>query len=780
MANTETKQPAKWPEIESSPDYQGLDSAGQQQLKQRYWDNVVTKSPDVVGLQSPEQEQLKAKFFGQEPSPQLPERQMPNIDLLGGRLPMSDEEFQKLERTVDMLSGKQVPASKSVMYVNNPRKLYAEETQRRKIYQNLLEQGGDTEQIKSYLDIKKKMQAFPLGRAIGATVGSIGLPALINLIPGAAALPEEAVTVPLGRKVGQFLGGTVGAGLGGAAGETGQIALEENRLASRQEIVDAALVEMGTEAGMRGLGAAGKSVLSNLIKKEAPEAARTIEAFAKVGGTYTPSQMDRRLLVRAGEEVARGAFGAKEIFDEIAERNVSAVKIFSDQILDSLAQGVGRKSSIELGQIFAEGITRPKGRIMTMVDDLFDPLYKEVDELTKAKRVPLMGEKTALTGLVDASGQPITRVAPAVIGETIEGVGVSTKNFKKYAVNLLRQNQEIQKEGSTKAILLTSEGKGFLEDILSLKTDITYSEARSLRSRLLRDVRKLHRDLNQDEAIIAKMSQLIDDAVFDPATAKNLTPEAKNLLQNTNRLYRSTKEALEQTFPEKLVKQLQNKPSDVTRQIFKPKNPVAVKQLRQALIEPISGKPSEEGKILWNQLRTAWLSDVIETASKEGKLNYHTIDAALRNLGDDVLKEMYPGSDIKQVEMIRDTFRVLTRKPSSGASLFIRGSQVGGGIMMYDGVKKGDFAQVTAGGALVLGPYFYARMATNPTGRKLLTAGFKEGFTPGSKAYAPTVARLINLATKLDRLEQKAKTKKEAKESYQKTMVQSELKKYSY
>lgn len=704
----------EWSQVEQSPQYQKLNPQQREQLKQRYITNVgvITPTAQVPVAVPPAPTTTPA-----QPVQPATEELMGG---LAGRIPMPEEEYQRLQNLVMGRAEKKelVPHLRSRFY---------EEAKRRKSYETLLSQGYDPQQITTAVEVGRQLQRFPWGRSIGATVAGIGIPALINLIPGMQVAPEEAVTVPLGIKAAQFISGVASAGFGGATGEAAQTALEEGRLATRKELINAALTEMATEAGFRGLAIGGKALFSPLVKQTIPEAAQVIEDFAKVGGVLTPAQMDKRLLVKAGEEVARGGFGAREIFEDVSERNVTAARLYANNILDSLAEGASRKSSIEMGEDFAAGITSPSGRIYRMVDELFEPLYKRVDQLTK-------------------------------------GTKVSTSPLKTLAKKELAIDSRMVSEG--KGIYLTPKGRAALGRVLNLKDNVSFSDMRTIRSVLIAESRTLGRDLDRSEALVRRLAEAANESVFEPKNwktgfveaggelgYKGLTPEATRLLENTNRLYKSTMDAFENTFAQKLITKLQAKPSTVMKEVFRPKNPLAVRQLRQALIEPISGRPSTEGKIMWNQLRTAWLSDVVDEATKEGKINYHTFDAALRNIGDDTLKEMFPGTDIKQLNSLKDVFRVTTATPIAGASLFIRGAQVGGAVMMYKGIRDDDFLQISAGGTLLMGPYFYAKLATNPTGRKLLTAGFKKGFRPGTSTFAPSVARVINLARQLDREE---------------------------
>lgn len=66
-----------WNEVENSPDYQGLDDTGKQELKTRYWENVITQDPEFQSLSPEEQTDLNSRFMGTPQQPEEPEAPKP-------------------------------------------------------------------------------------------------------------------------------------------------------------------------------------------------------------------------------------------------------------------------------------------------------------------------------------------------------------------------------------------------------------------------------------------------------------------------------------------------------------------------------------------------------------------------------------------------------------------------------------------------------------------------------------------------------------------------------
>jgi hypothetical protein len=594
------------------------------------------------------------------------------FEQLGGRLPAKQLPFQ---RTVS--AGMAGP-------IRNP--ALVEEEKRRGAFSQLVQQGFSPRQIDLSLQTQKTLEGPRFGKASGGLVGAAGTTAALGrFIPG----PFDDAVV-LGA-----LAAGVGAGVGGAVGEAVQTGIQEKRLISRREALSAFATELGTEVAGRGLVGGGKLLFSPLIKKTLPEAAALVDDFAKVGGTFSATELDDRFSLQVGESFARGATGAKKIFHDFEKKQGKAVVAFADNIVDSIGEGIARQTPEEIGQVFAEGISRPGGRVFNMLDEVIDPLYRQVDDLTEAVQVP-------------------------------------TKSLKDFARKHIATDKRLNGQ------FLSDAGRSKLTKLEGLADNLSFSDMRTLRSSFLKDVSKMARDVDQSQGIIKQLAGITDKAIFDPKSAKGLSQGALTLLRNTNSLYRTAQEGIKTTFSETLSKRLLKNPSSVIKEVFPNKNPKSIRLLRQSLIEPISGRPNAEGKIAWNQLRQAWLADAVEKSTEKGVANANKFSNIISKAGKENLKEMFPEPQIAgNVRKIQNLFETAGKAPPGGYTLLSRGGQVLGLKMMYDSGKQGDTLGFTAGATLAIGP--------------ILTAGFK--LKPGASGLVPNAVRAVRVLREIDKKE---------------------------
>lgn len=609
------------------------------------------------------------------------------------------------------------------------------ERRRRSAFEELVQAGRTPEQIDLTLKTQKLIDRPRIGKGVGGAGGALAATAIAGrLIPG----PFDDVGI-----LAAFIAAG-GAGLGGVAGEAIQTGIEEKRLIDKREALGAFTEEVIFELGGRGVVAGGKFLLSPFIKKTVPEAAALVDDFAEVGGNFSPTELDSRFALGIEEAFSRGSFGAKEIFQEFEEEQGRAVLAFADNIIDSIGEGVARQTPEQIGEIFASGITRPNGRVFNILDDLFDPLYKQVDDLAKESTAGFRQIKTGGKAIRGKAG----RFAPAKELQRIKlGPAVSAKSLKQFAKKQLAKDKRLNK------LFLSPAGRSKLQKVIEMGDDISFSDMRTLRSSFLKDSRKMARDIDQSQGIIKQLAGITDKAIFDPKASQGLSGKALNLLENTNKLYAQAQKGLESTFSEKLAKRLIQNPSSVIKEVF-PSNPKAIRLLRQSLIEPVSGKPSKEGKILWNQLRQAWLADTVNEATKEGVAKPRVFNNLIRKLGKDSLEEMFPEKEAAMgIKKIQSLFEIAGKGPPAGTSLFSRSAQVAGLALMYKSGKEGDFIGFTAGSVLAIGPLAFAKLATNPKGVKLLTAGFK--LKPGASGLIPNAARMVRLLKEINTKEAK-------------------------
>ena len=671
----------------------------------------------AAGIQSISTERLLS--LKQRPLQQPTSEQL--IEQLRGALPLSQQKLTGL------------PIQKEVRLAD---------PQRQQAFDKLLQMNFTPEQIRLSLRTQKILGRPRIGRPAGGIAGALAATAVAGrIIPGPI---DDAVILAALIAAG-------GAGVGGVVGEAAQIGIEEKRLISKREALGAFATEAGTELGARGVVGGGKFLLSPFIKKTVPEAAALIDDFAKVGGQFSPTELDRRFSLQIGEAFSRGSFGAKQIFQEFEERQGKAVLSFADNIIESIGQGVARQTPQQIGEAFAEGITRPNGRVFNILDDLFDPLFKQVDDLAKQSQFGFRQVRTGGRAIRGITGrfQPARELQRIRIGPT-----VSTKSLKDFS------KKQLTKDKRLNGLFLSPIGRSKFTKNLGLPEKLTFSDIRTLRSSFLKDVHKMARDVDQSQGLIKQLASITDQAIFDPKAAQGLNPKALNLLRNTNSLYKASQKGLQTTFSETLAKRLLKNPSSIVKELFPNNNPKAIKLLRQSLIEPISGKPSAEGKVVWNQLRQAWLADAVDQATREGVAKPQVFNRIIGKITAKGLNEIFPEKQIAgQVKRIQTLFDIAGKAPPSGTSLFSRGAQIGGLAMMYNSGKEGDFIGFTAGTTLALGPLAFAKLALNPKGVKFLTAGFR--MKPGASGLVPNAVRMIRLLREINKTENRQRQQEE-------------------
>ncbi|KKM15648.1 hypothetical protein LCGC14_1693930, partial [marine sediment metagenome] len=635
----------------------------------------------------------------------------------------------------------------------------------RKALQDLKRQGFTENQISMTLKAQGVLGGPRVGRTAGGIGGAIAATAVAGrFIPG--PIDDAAIFAALTA--------AGGAGLGGVAGEAIQTGIQEKRLIGKREALGAFATEAVTELGGRAVVGGGKFLLSPITRKIVPEAASLVDDFAKVAGQFSPTELDSRFSLRIGEAFSRGSFGAKGIFQEFEEKQGRAALAFADNIIESIGEGIARQAPEEIGEVFAQGITRPGGRVFNLLDDLFDPLYNQLDDLTKSSIIKQIEKIAVPSTILDEFGKPITKLVDRVIGERIAGTGVSTNSLKVFRKKTIAQNQRLvdfAKRTGKELPLASPAGKTMLDDIDRLPKFVGHSDYRAFRTKVLKETRKLNRDVDVSEGMIKQISSITHKELLDPKSVAGASPAARRLHGNISNLFAASQRGLETTFSEKLAKRLLRNPSNVIREVFPSNNPKAIRQLRQSLVNPTAGpivvdgrvigiakggRPSAEGKALWNQLRQAWLADAVDQASKEGVANPKVLDRVFRKLSPDgkAFREMFPEPEIAaRVKKIPALFRTAGKTPPAGASLFARGAQVGGVIQMIRSGKEGDFIGFTAGSVLAIGPLAFAKLATSPKGVKLLTSGFK--LKPGASGLVPNAIRMVRVLRDIDKKEEK-------------------------
>lgn len=582
---------------------------------------------------------------------------------------------------------------------------------------------------------------FPVGRTIGGIAGAIA---------GAATFgpdPSDIITVPaVAAGTAKFLGATAGAGLGGAGGEAGQIAIEEKRLLQKREAITAGLTEAAFEAGGRIAAGGAKLLFSPLVKKTVPLSSDTMERFANLGGRLPPSAMDDRVIPNILEGAGRSGFGGKTGFKVLDQKNVTAALATADLLLDDIAGVVHRVGAEDAGKILREAISKNPDPLALsfmdeIIDDLFTPLYGEIDAIGKVGDVGVIVPKTRVTGGVI----PGTTISAGARREAV-GLGVATERPLRAAIDPKGAREFAKKtlarDKAAAEQFLSPEGRRIFTKASNLP-EMELKAYRDFRSGVLKKTRQLGRDLDPSEGSLKKLVSVMHNDFTSDKLIRGMNESQRRLLQNTNKLYSAVQKGKQEVLTEKLASQLKTKPASVTKQIFPDRNFDAIKDMKSALTRPVAGRVNKEGQKIWGQLTDAWLTDAVDASvGKGGKLDPAILRNKIRKLGPKSFDVMFDSGQRKNIEEIATLLETVNKRPGKHG-LIVAGAQLTGVGLLYNGIAEGDFIQTTAGGLLVFGPATIAKLASNKVGNQLLRIGFKNN--PATKVPVPIVARMINL-----------------------------------
>lgn len=541
------------------------------------------------------------------------------------------------------------------------------------------------------------------GSMIGGTAGGLGLP----LAVGAALEPSP---------FGELAIATAGAFLGGTAGEATQAAFDPWKELGLGSALSAGGVEAASELGGRAIMSGLGRMARPFIKAPTKEGVEVGAEFMAKGGQLLPSQADERGLNQLAESIGRSGFTSGKVFDTFkAKQNKQAV-LFAKELVDEMMP-TGRVSITEVGQEFFDNISRTvgkgsgvaKGRKIAQLSDYVGPMYEKVDELSPSVRaIPTLGGALA--------GEPQSGII---------GVGPKTSELKDFARKWLSKDRE------AKGALLEGPGRSNLESIMKMDDRLRFNTMRDLRSKWLKEGRRLSKDMDTSDRIVSGLSDLADQAIFKEELNPKLTPDARRILKEANSVYADAKQVIDRNFSRELADRLDKNPELLMKYVVPEpgkRSEGAIKriqELKTALTKNVAtGSPDLEGKLLYDKLGQTWIGAVIDEATESGAINPRKLNILMNRMGEKTIKE-FVGDKGFSVLKKSEALGELMKSHSASSALIVRSTQFGGAYSMYRGAKEGDLVTFTVGGALVLGPGALARMVTSPKGFKLLTSGVK-------------------------------------------------------
>lgn len=678
-----------------------------------------------------------------EPIPLSPEEQLSRIKKLQGRMPLQSQPLPS------------VPG-----IVNPPKRVGGgpEDIQRDVAYRELIESGVTPEQIRQVLMIQQASQPGLIGQLkqtmgediggnVGGALGGSLMAEALGKVGPLAALPEEFVTRPL------FAAG--GAWLLGGAGRTVQDVIDPLRSPSIDRFIKSANRQSLFEAGARIVPSAIKRAVigrpNPTIKEMSDE---MLQLFKNEGGFFSPRQQRAGLnLVSPVEELSRGSFAGENLFEGMNKAQVAQSIEASNVLIKRIADGAipdADKLGAEIRTLFA----LPGGTRKTLLDEFFDPFYKEVNRLNGYQEF-------------------------------------GTKPIKEWITKTLERDKKLG--GS----LLSSDGRSKFKNMLkNLSSELDIEDLRTVRSKALADARQFSGLKDKSDVMFDDFAGVVDDTLFNPKLQEGMNPEAKRLLRNTNAVYGPSREMYQAKFLKQVLSKLETSPSSVVNAIFKDMDFDRLKKVREALMLPIpvvtgEGKAKKnvakqlkqlmgelpkikggqeaakllsnnmaEGKVLWNKLSAAWLTEQMAKSynPNTGLMNTDRLIKSIRTIPPKTRNLMYPQWKGQRVNDIAKLFEVISPPRRGFVSVFGKGFELGGSAKAASALMAGQGIAVLKGGTVAITPGAYAMLATSKAGMEFLenlgkTAAMRAG-TPREKLVVRTAVRALQLLRDQEREEQ--------------------------
>lgn len=526
------------------------------------------------------------------------------------------------------------------------------------------------------------------------------LPELGGMAGGVAG--ALATRTPMGARAGYGLGvagvrSMIGAGIGGAAGETAQqvITGRPSPLAVVRGGIEQAIYDA---AGNLIFSAAGKTYriakdqLGRFFPGQAPEEA-TVAAqklLQSEGATLTPFQATEDPWAGFKESVARGSFTGKPVFEAAEKKTEQAVVSAKNKILDEVSTRV--YDSLQTGKEFATAINEGDDALKSITR----PFYEALQASPRIAREP-----------------------------------VDISVLKKDAQSLLARGQE------TMGLTLSPKERGYLESFANLPNKIDFVTAHDISSSLKTTLRDLKRNQAEpDSKTVAQLTRIVSniEKSMDQAGSKfagtaipfqgRLPDDTANTLADQYKFYsKFYREGIQDLYNDTAAKLLDVDPEFVGKNIFKNGNVTAWNEATAALSRAKTLKPDLNVQQTIESVRRGYLEDLLKSDNSFAKLGDKIKnDETVRRTFEVVL----PKEQQKRVMTLLEAARLSEVRPSASAPLFFAAqqAQATGALLSLGSLVLSDEARNLAadnpiktalvGGTILLGPRFWAKAALNP------------------------------------------------------------------
>ncbi len=364
------------------------------------------------------------------------------------------------------------------------------------------------------------------------------LPTLGGILGGMFAAGGAAETGP-----GAIIAGTVGAGVGGAGGE------DVRQMGQRYFFNEGpkTVKDSAKEIAKQGAIQAGSELTGRVIGKAINPAVTffgdTAEASEKAGVRMLPSEAAGKAPSYA-EKFLKGSVltsGAMEKFRSLQNTETQSAV---EKIAQSISKSRGTPE--ELGDLVKKGIDSHKVTFRSIQKMMYDDIKNDVGE--RVIRVPT--SKQVPSGLLDASGNPITKTVTTFQDKVVDNVMPSTVDLKKFAA------EELKRLDLAEQIVdpsLLKQSRTMLERIASAPDNVPFSAMKDARSDYLVIARQLDQALEGKASGFAKkMASLYDEAMMD-AAQKSGIPGLVDKVRAANKLTADEHEMFEQALVKKIV-----------------------------------------------------------------------------------------------------------------------------------------------------------------------------------------------------------------------------------
>jgi hypothetical protein len=599
------------------------------------------------------------------------------------------------------------------------------------------------------------------GATGGEIVGGIAAGALGNLVGG--PLPEEAVTIPLGRKIGGFAGRVIGSAFGGGAGRGIQ---QTVRMAKGSPSAPGSVEELFKDIGLaiaeEGLGEIGGEVLwgagrkLGLIggvsrgrvipgsKQLSEELAAASQRIPKEALEELPTDIYKKLhsksllpsrVMKEGKPVgpwwkpssyARKPAGA---IITPAQRTLSPTLDWFENLLEGSAVGGNRLYDVK--------------NVMNMhayrqyVQELSDQIWSEAGEFMRPTEVGLMALESMKTNR-SAARQLVTEAYKRADDLGIGAITVDMRPTKQLAKEIAEEASKYGGMGSAEAI------ESFAKKVDAWPDADGVWQAHEARSLVLEEGRKLKESLGvKMPKLDKKITELKGGPSIDSPRsiysqmekAVKSQPngeEAWKLVRQADEMVAQNAKLYDNVTIKSLAKLAEEHPEKLAGKVFDYGGRETIKKAKDVLDTKS-----------FNALRASWFHDKMLRYSKEdieGRVFGRQFETAFNAYGENNLKEMFGADLLKNIRKAMRLSRMVQGTGGrSGGSLVMQLTQAGYVIgFMVGGTEKKGMATV------LLGPAAVSRLMTSEVGVKLFTEGLT---TPATSRRAAVLAtRLVNIA----------------------------------